>query len=222
MSEKTTTGGLDFVSDALRSGALIFGDFRAKSGRRTPYFFNSSALLSSSRLLRDAAQRCAELVATRQDDFDALFGAAYKGIPLATSTAMCLLNKHGIDKPLAFDRKEAKKHGEGGRFVGASLHKQRVILLDDVLTTGAALMSILPALKKMRADVVGLVVLFDRQEVTMQGQATRPFLENTYGVKTQAVARFQDLLSCRDSSGKASLSQEQLSILKAYQAQYGY
>ena len=218
----TFNSSSSFINQALHAGALTFGDFQAKSGRSTPYFFNSSVLLANSQLLYAAARRCAELIAAQHNDFDVLFGVAYKGIPLAAATAVCLLKEYNIDKAVAYNRKEAKQRGEGGLFAGAALNGQRVLLLDDVLTTGTACTQLLPAIKAAGGQVVQLIVLFDRQEVTMEGQPTRPQLENVCGIKIQAAACLQDLFDCCHSADMAALSEAQMAVLKAYREKYGY
>lgn len=213
---------LHFIGDALKSGALIFGDFQAKSGRSTPYFFNSSAMLADNRSLCKLARYCAELIAPQRDGFDVLFGMAYKGIPLVAAAAACLLSEHGIHKSLAFDRKETKRHGEGGRLIGAEVSEKRVLILDDVLTTGTAFTNVLPLIEAAGGQVTGLVVLFDRREVNSAGEPTRPSLESAHRVKIHAVAQLQDLFDYIDSSQEPVLTEEQLTVLKAYQKQYGY
>ena len=143
MSYKT-----DFIEFMVRSGVLRFGDFTTKSGRKSPYFVNTGNYRTGAQMSKLGKYYAECLKNNVGEDFDVLFGPAYKGIPLATVTACALYTEYGIDKPYCFNRKEVKDHGEGGNMVGAKLSDgDRVVIIEDVITAGTAIRETLPVLK---------------------------------------------------------------------------
>ena len=153
---------LTFIDLALRRDALRFGKFTLKSGRESPYFFNAG-LFSDGEASHLLGRCYAAAIVHSALAFDMLFGPAYKGIPLATATAVALAAEHGRNVPYAFNRKEAKNHGEGGNIVGTPL-KGRVLIVDDVITAGTAVRESLELIRAAGATPVGVALALDRQE----------------------------------------------------------
>lgn len=207
-----------FLELALRVQALRFGEFTLKSGRQSPYFFNAGRF-DSGAALASLASCYADAVDAAGIEFDCLFGPAYKGIPLATALA-CEYARRGRDLPLAFNRKEAKTHGEGGQLVGAPLAGRRVLVVDDVVTAGTAVREALDMIQAAGGNVVALVIALDRQEVVAEGDirsATRSLAEEA-GVAVVAVATLDDLLAF---TGKSAELVDQRGALLAYRSRYG-
>jgi orotate phosphoribosyltransferase len=194
-----------FIEFALRTGVLRFGDFTMKSGRRSPYFFNSGLFSHGStlgRLSQFYAQALLVARAAGRVNFDMLFGPAYKGITLAAGTAMALADL-GVDVPFAFNRKEAKDHGEGGLIVGAAL-KGRVLIVDDVITDGAAKRESVELIRAQGATACGVLIALDRCERTgadgaLSSVSAVTAFEQAFGIPVIAVANLDDLLAFIDS-----------------------
>ena len=207
-----------FLQLALEADALRFGEFTLKSGRLSPYFFNAGRFDSGARLSRLAA--CyADALDAAGIEFDLLFGPAYKGIPLATALA-CEYARRGRDLPLAFNRKEAKAHGEGGTLIGAPLAGRRVLVVDDVITAGTAIREALAIIRDGGGTPAGIVIALDRQERVTETDcrsAAQSVTEGT-GVAVVAVASLDGLLA--HAAGNAALAAEHARLL-AYRARYG-
>ena len=154
-----------FIKFMVDCGVLTFGNFTLKSGRKAPYFINCGNYKTGAQLAK-LGEYYAECIHENNIPVETLFGPAYKGIPLAVSTVVALSNKFGIDVSYCFDRKEAKDHGEGGMFVGKTLTDgEKVIIIDDVMTSGKALRESMPKLKSAAdVDVTGMVITVDRME----------------------------------------------------------
>jgi orotate phosphoribosyltransferase len=207
-----------FLRLALDAEALRFGEFTLKSGRQSPYFFNAGRFDSGARLARLAACYADALEAANLG-FDLLFGPAYKGIPLATALA-CEFARRGRDLPLAFDRKEAKDHGEGGRLIGAPLDGKRVLVVDDVITAGTAVREALALIRGGGGIPAGIVIALDREERasdTDPRSAARAVAEEQ-GIPVVAVARLTDLLAFAGENATLAAERERL---HAYRARYG-
>ncbi|MEN1943176.1 orotate phosphoribosyltransferase [Luteimonas sp. MJ293] len=209
-----------FLRLAIEAQALRFGEFVLKSGRTSPYFFNAGHFDSGARLAGLAA--CyADALEAAGTDFDLLFGPAYKGIPLATALA-CEFARRGRDLPVAFDRKEAKAHGEGGNLIGAPMTGRRVLVVDDVITAGTAVRHALALITAAGGIPAGIVIALDRQEVIDTAASPRHSAAQTvaaeHAIPVVAVAGLEDLLAFTGES--ATLSAEQ-ARLHDYRTRYG-
>ena len=207
-----------FLQLALRVEALRFGEFTLKSGRISPYFFNAGRFDSGDALATLAGCYADALDAARVG-FDLLFGPAYKGIPLATALA-CEYARRGRDLPLAFNRKEAKTHGEGGTLIGAPLAGRRVLIVDDVITAGTAIREALALIRDGGGVPAGIVIALDRQEVAPDGPAlsAAQAVAAESGIPVIAVAGLDDLLAFAGESAELLGQREHL---LAYRARYG-
>jgi len=214
-----------YIDLLLTSGVLRFGDFTTKSGRKSPYFFNTGHFDSGERL-GAVAKVYAEVIAAHfGNHVENLYGPAYKGIPLAVMTAYELSRRLGRDVSFTFNRKEAKDHGEGGLLVGRSyVGGERVVVIEDVITGGTSFGESLPLLRRFGVDVVGVIVGVDRQE---RGQGTRPALvevSETYGVPATAIVTIRDVverLHGREVLGKVWIDDTTRSRIDAYLEEYG-
>ena len=211
-----------FLQPALHAPALRFGQFTLKSGRQSPYFFNAGRF-DSGTLLAGLAACYADAIEEAGMQFDLLFGPGHKGSPLATALA-CEFARRGRDLPVAFNRKEAKDHGEGGLLIGAPLEDRRVLVVDDVITAGTAIREALGLIRAGGGTPAGIVVALDRQEVLGEPGAAAPrrsaaqsVAEET-GVPVVAVANLHDLLAFAGES--ADLVRHRDDLL-AYRARYG-
>jgi len=216
----------DFIELSIYAGALRFGEFSLKSGRKSPYFFNSGVFYTGE-YSRALASIFAELIChkLKPEEYDAIFGPAYKGIPLAVSTSMALVRK-GVDKPWCFNRKEAKAHGEQGLFVGAPIFDgMRIAMVDDVFTTGGAKEEALAQLQSAaNVKLAGVFILLDRQEKDAEGKNAIEEFERRHSTRVHAVATADevfDYLSKNKINGVQHVSGEALSKYCEYKKQYG-
>jgi orotate phosphoribosyltransferase len=210
----------------VRSEVLRFGDFTAKSGRKTPYFVDAGRYRSGAQISQLARFYAQAIRAEFADRCDVLFGPAYKGIPLAVATAMALHDDHGQDVGYCFNRKEAKDHGEGGVLVGHRLRDgDRVVIVEDVTTAGTSIHETVPLLQAAaKIELCGLVVAVDRMERGRGDRSALAELRETYGVKTVAIVTIEDImqhLRGRAIDGKVVLTDELYARMNAYRAQYG-
>lgn len=212
---------LTFIDLALKRDALRFGTFTLKSGRQSPYFFNAG-LFSDGEAAHLLGRCYAGAIVHSGLAFDMLFGPAYKGIPLATATAVALAAEHGRSVPYAFNRKVAKEHGEGGNIVGAAL-KGRVLIVDDVITAGTAVRESLELIRAAGATPVGVAVALDRQERGTGALSAVQEVEQQEGLKCVSIVTLADLIEAlsRSTDGGTRISAEQLTSLKAYRDRYG-
>jgi len=205
----------DFIAFCLEQGVLKFGQFVTKSGRTTPYFFNAG-LFNTGASLERVAQFYAKAILASGVKFDMLFGPAYKGIVLASSAAVALA-REGRDVPFAFNRKEAKDHGEGGRLVGAPL-AGRVLIVDDVLTAGTAVGESLQLIASSGATPAGVVISLDRMERGEGELSAIQEIEKRHRIPVVSVASLDDLVSWLE--GRDEFRQN-LQAIRAYRQIYG-
>jgi orotate phosphoribosyltransferase len=212
---------LDFVQFAVEAGVLRFGEFTTKAGRLSPYFFNAGLFDDGAKLGR-LAQFYAQRIMQSGLEFDMLFGPAYKGIPLAAAVAIELA-RLGRNVPYAYNRKEAKDHGEGGTLVGAPV-KGRVLIVDDVMSAGTAARESIAIIAAAGATPHAVTIALDRQEkATENGQdvphSAVQYVTQVLGLQVCAIAKLTDLLHYLQASG-ASMAQHTAAV-QAYRARYG-
>jgi orotate phosphoribosyltransferase len=212
---------LTFIDLALERDALRFGNFKLKSGRESPYFFNAG-LFSDGAAAATLGRCYAAAVLQSGLEFDMVFGPAYKGIPLATALVIALAEHHGRSVPYAFNRKEAKDHGEGGNVVGSPLHG-RVLIVDDVITAGTAIRESLEIIRAAGAQPVGVALALDRQERGQGSLSAVQEIESQYGLKCVSVVTLAELIDSlsHPPDGQVRISVEQLTSLVAYRQRYG-
>jgi orotate phosphoribosyltransferase len=209
-----------FIDLAVNANALRFGEFVLKSGRNSPYFFNAGQFNSGAALAQLGACYAAKIV-DAQLDFDMLFGPAYKGIPLVAVTAAALAQNHGIDVPLAFNRKEAKTHGEGGSLVGAPL-RGNVLIIDDVITAGTAIREVIALFGQTPdAKVSAVVIGLDRKEITTNGKSAVGALKDEYGIDVESIITIEHLMEYLSNNNKQTENAAFLESVQAYWQQYG-
>ncbi|HHG3530579.1 TPA: orotate phosphoribosyltransferase [Vibrio parahaemolyticus] len=206
----------EFIEFALEKEVLKFGEFTLKSGRKSPYFFNAG-LFNTGRDLARLGRFYAAALADSGIEFDVLFGPAYKGIPIATTTAVALADHHDIDTPYCFNRKEAKDHGEGGNLVGSDL-EGRIMLVDDVITAGTAIRESMEIIKANGADLAGVLVAIDRQEKGKGELSAIQEVERDFGCAVISIVSLGDLITYLEEKGNAT---EHLEAVKAYRTEYG-
>lgn len=186
----------DFIKFMVDSGVLTFGEFTLKSGRQSPYFMNSGNYKTGAQLAR-LGEFYAECIHDNGIEFDTLFGPAYKGIPLAVSTAVALYSKFGIDVNYCFDRKEAKDHGEGGLIVGKQLTDgERVVIIEDVMTSGKALREVMPKLKaEANVTPAAMVIQADRMEKGLNSDKSAvQEVSGEFGIKIYSIVNMNDII----------------------------
>jgi orotate phosphoribosyltransferase len=228
VSQSVTQRPEKFIEFAIESGVLAFGDFTTKSGRKTPYFFNAGRFDRGAALHRLAGFYAQTIVASSKAGklrFDMLFGPAYKGIALAAATAMAL-SELGVDVPFSYNRKEAKDHGEGGLLVGAPL-AGRVLIIDDVITDGAAKRESVALIRAQGAEPAGVVIMLDRRERTgpdndLSAESAVQAFERSTGTPVIAIADVDDLLRfLRSDSPLAAPVRHQIPAVEQYRKRYG-
>ncbi|HEY7774901.1 MAG TPA: orotate phosphoribosyltransferase [Kineobactrum sp.] len=207
----------EFIELARHHAVLRFGQFTLKSGRVSPYFFNAGAFATGAALA--VLGRCyARCIIDAGIEFDVLLGPAYKGIPLAAATAIALSDQHGIDVPFAYNRKEAKNHGEGGTLVGAPL-QGRVLVIDDVITAGTAVREVITMIEAAGATLAGVAIGLDRQERGSGVLSAIQEIEGTYGIPVLSIIDMSDIIDYLETSGTDQ--SEVLAGMREYRRHYG-
>jgi orotate phosphoribosyltransferase len=205
----------EFVEFSIRAGVLRFGEFKTKAGRLSPYFFNAG-LFSDGRKLGELARFYARAVLASGIPFDVLFGPAYKGITLASATAVALAQL-GHNVPFCFNRKEAKDHGEGGSIVGGPL-AGRALIVDDVITDGAAKREAIEMIRAAGATPAGILIALDRQERGLGALSATQEVSRDHGLPVIAIATLTDILATlRGQAGERT----NMERIEAYRRQYG-
>ena len=207
----------EFIQFSLAEGVLKFGEFKLKSGRISPYFFNVG-LFNSGESIHKLGQFYAKALISSQLEYDMLFGPAYKGISIVTSLASALSRDHQIDKPFAFNRKEMKDHGEKGLTVGAEI-KGRVVIVDDVITAGTAVNECARLITQLGGTLVGILISLDRQERGHTNLSATAEVASKLNVPVVAIANLDDLINHLESGD--SEADNYLQDIKKYRQRYG-
>lgn len=210
-----------FIKFMVDNGVLKFGEFTLKSGRKAPYFINTGNYKTGSQLAR-LGKYYAACIQQNGIKAETLVGPAYKGIPLAVTTAVSLSNDYGVDMNYCFDRKEVKDHGEGGLFVGKQLQDgEKVIIIEDVMTSGKALREILPKLKATaNVEIAGMVISVDRMEKGLESQLSAvQEVYKEFGVKVFSIVTMSDIIEAIESGIIGG--SEFLGRMKEYRSAYG-
>lgn len=205
-----------FIEFALQAGALQFGQFKLKSGRISPYFFNTG-VFSTGQQLSQLGQFYANAIQDANLKYDIIFGPAYKGISLAVSTSIALAEQYHVDKPVCFNRKEAKDHGERGLIVGATL-QGKVLVIDDVITAGTALRQSVEIIQQHQAQLAGVIISFDRQERGQHQLSAVQEVQNEHKVPIVTIVTLNNLLTFLANKQKFSQIIDEIII---YQKLYG-
>ena len=210
----------EFIEFALRKQVLRFGEFTLKSGRKSPYFFNAG-LFNTGRDLAQLGRFYAAALNESGVEFDLLFGPAYKGIPIATTTAVALADHYDRDVPYCFNRKEAKTHGEGGNLVGSAL-QGRVMLVDAVITAGTAIRESMEIIAANQATLAGVMIALNRMERGQGELSAIQEVERDYGCQVIAIITLNDLISYLEEqvASQPELAPH-LDAVRAYRAEYG-
>ena len=205
-----------FIEFALERQVLKFGQFTLKSGRTSPYFFNAG-LFNTGRDLARLGQFYAQALVNANIPYDVLFGPAYKGIPIATTTAVALADKHDIDTPYCFNRKEAKTHGEGGNLVGSPL-TGKVMLVDDVITAGTAIRESMQLIEANNASLAGVLIALDRQEKGQGELSAIQEVERDFNTQVVSIVSLADLIEYLEMQPDM---QTDLQNIQQYRQDYG-
>ena len=210
----------EFIEFALEKQVLKFGEFTLKSGRVSPYFFNAGMFKTGGDLARLGRFYAATLMDAKID-FDLVFGPAYKGIPIATTTTVALFDQHNIDVPYCFNRKEAKTHGEGGSLVGAPL-VGNIMLVDDVITAGTAIRESMQIIAAQGATLSGVLIALDRQEKGQSELSAIQEVERDFETQVAAIVTLGDVVTfLEEQVATQPALAENLAAIKQYRVNYG-
>ncbi|CAH1759568.1 12774_t:CDS:1 [Entrophospora sp. SA101] len=208
----------EFIEYAISQNILNFGNFKLKSGRISPYFFNAGNFGTGKSLSKIGTVYASTIQDQKDLDYDGIFGPAYKAIPLVSSTAIALSTNYNKDVPYSFNRKEIKDHGEGGNIVG-SLLKGKILIIDDVITAGTAIRESLDIIKKNNAVVVGIVVAIDRQEIGIDSEKSAvQQIEQEFGIPVISIVTLEQIIEYLQEKGGYD---DYLTKVKEYQLAYG-
>lgn len=206
----------DFIEFALSRNVLKFGEFTLKSGRKSPYFFNAGLFNTGADLARLGEFYAAAIQASAVD-FDVVFGPAYKGIPIGTSVSVALFNRYGIDKPVCFNRKEVKDHGEGGNFIGSPL-QGKILLVDDVITAGTAIRESMELISANQAELAAVLIALNRKERGKGELSAIQEVERDYQCQVLSIIDLDDLMQFIEQDPRYS---SHLPEMRAYRAEFG-
>ncbi len=215
----------EFIEFMVRSEVLTFGDFTTKSGRKTPYFVNTGRYKTGMQIskLGDYYAEC--IKSSLKEPFDALYGPAYKGIPLSVATASALYRNYNMNVPYCFNRKEAKDHGEGGSLIGyAPKDEDKIVIIEDVVTAGTSIRESVPLLKSIAdVDVTSVIISVDRMERGQGGKTTIQEIKDDFGIDTYPIVNTLDIiiyLHNREVDGKVIIDDEMRGKMEVYMAKY--
>ena len=207
---------IEFIKFALSRNVLRFGEFTLKSGRVSPYFFNAGLFNTGADLARLGEFYAAAIQASGLN-YDVIFGPAYKGIPIGTTVSVALFNKFNLDKPVCFNRKEAKDHGEGGNLIGSPL-QGKVLLVDDVITAGTAIREAMDIIAANGASLSAVVIALNRKERGKGELSAIQEVERDYGCDVLSIVDLDDLMQFIENDSQYS---QYLPTMKAYRAEFG-
>jgi len=205
----------EFVRLMVEEEVLQFGQFTLKSGRSSPYFFNMGNM-DNGRAMKALGRAYADKIVESGIEFDLLYGPAYKGIPIAVATAIALFEDHDINTGITFNRKEVKQHGEGGNLIGHALIG-KVLLLDDVITAGTAIRESLELIRGSDAQLSGIIVAMDRQELAADGRTALASMALEHGIPVHSISNLEHVIAYIEESGQDG---EMLDNLKSHSAAY--
>ena len=206
----------DFIEFALSRNVLKFGEFTLKSGRKSPYFFNAGLFNTGADLARLGEFYAAAIQASAVD-FDVVFGPAYKGIPIGTSVSVALFNRYGIDKPVCFNRKEVKDHGEGGNLIGSPL-QGKILLVDDVITAGSAIRESMELISANQAELAAVLIALNRKERGKGELSAIQEVERDYQCQVLSIIDLDDLMQFIEQDPRYS---SHLPEMRVYRAEFG-
>ena len=206
----------DFIEFALSRNVLKFGEFTLKSGRKSPYFFNAGLFNTGADLARLGEFYAAAIQASAVD-FDVVFGPAYKGIPIGTSVSVALFNRYDIDKPVCFNRKEVKDHGEGGNLIGSPL-QGKILLVDDVITAGTAIRESMELISTNQAELAAVLIALNRKERGKGELSAIQEVERDYQCQVLSIIDLDDLMQFIEQDPRYS---SHLPEMRAYRAEFG-
>ena len=206
----------DFIEFALSRNVLKFGEFTLKSGRKSPYFFNAGLFNTGADLARLGEFYAAAIQASAVD-FDVVFGPAYKGIPIGTSVSVALFNRYGIDKPVCFNRKEVKDHGEGGNLIGSPL-QGKILLVDDVITAGTAIRESMELISANQAELAAVLIALNRKERGKGELSAIQEVERDYQCQVLSIIDLDDLMQFIEQDPRYS---SHLPEMRTYRAEFG-
>lgn len=207
---------IEFIKFALDRNVLRFGEFTLKSGRVSPYFFNAGLFNTGADLAR-LGEFYAAAIQANQLNYDVIFGPAYKGIPIGTTVSVALFNRFGLDKPVCFNRKEAKDHGEGGNLIGSPL-QGKVLLVDDVITAGTAIREAMDIIAQNGATLGAVLIALNRKECGKGELSAVQEVERDYQCRVLSIIDLDDLLAFLETDSRYN---QYLPAMKAYREQFG-
>lgn len=207
-----------FIDLAIKKNVIQFGEFSLKSKRVSPFFFNCGLFNEGSSLLDLAHCYAEKIVELRSVDFDIILGPAYKGIPIGALVTVILFQKYGINKKFCYNRKEIKNHGEKGRIVGNSIRGKKILIVDDVITAGTAIVEIINMIKDLNSEVTTIVVGLDREEIMPnKNSSSMVEIKKRYGVPIFSIAKMSDLISYLEHVEDS----EKLRVILDYRRKFG-
>ena len=206
----------DFIEFALNRNVLKFGEFTLKSGRKSPYFFNAGLFNTGADLAR-LGEFYAAAIASNAVLFDVIFGPAYKGIPIGTTVSVALFNRYGVDKPVCFNRKETKDHGEGGNLIGSPL-QGKILLVDDVITAGTAIRESMELIDANNAELAAVLIALNRKERGKGKLSAIQEVERDYQCRVLSIINLDDLMQFIEQDPRYTTH---LPAMRAYRAEFG-